>query len=64
MTIWEIVKYGLMILGISFILWMAAYQTTRFLKNKGILKTRKINLKPWEKKEPKENEKDKLDNSL
>ncbi len=43
------IVYGLAVLGVGFILYMALYQTIRFLKKKGILKTRKANLKPWEK---------------
>ena len=52
----EVVKYGLQILGIGFILWMSIYQTTRFLKSKGILKTQKMKLKQ-QKKEIQEDEK-------
>ena len=50
MTIWEIVGYGMSVLGIGFILWMAVRTTIRYLKNKGIMKTRKFNLKEWKPK--------------
>ncbi len=51
MTIFEIVMYGLALLGTGFILWMSIRTTIRYLKGKGILKTWKMNLKIWEKKE-------------
>ena len=57
MNIWEVVKYGLAVLGIGAILWMSARTIIRFLKSKGILKTQKIDLRPW-KKEEKEEEKE------
>ncbi len=49
MTLWEIVGYGLSLLGIGVILWMSVRTTIRFLKRKGILNTRKIDLKSWKK---------------
>ena len=49
MTLWEIVGYGLSLLGIGFILWMSIRTTVRFLKRKGILKQKTFNLKSWKK---------------
>ena len=49
MEFMEIVKYGLSLLGIGFILWMSVRTTIRFLKNKGILKQKTFSLKPWKK---------------
>ena len=59
----EVLKYGLQVLGIGFLLYLAAYQTIRFLKSKGILKTRKLTVGPWKKKNQ-EDEKPKLDDGL
>ena len=49
MTIWETVWYGLSLLGIGFILWMSVRTTIRYLKQKGILKQKTFNLRPWKK---------------
>ena len=58
MNIWEVVKYGLAVLGIGTILWMTARTTIRFLKSKGILNTRKMSLNPWKKKEEQQDDKE------
>ena len=51
MAIWETIGYGISLLGISFILYIAIRTTIRYLKDKGILSTRKLSLKEWKKKE-------------
>lgn len=49
MTVWETLGYGLSLLGIGFILWVAIRTTVRTLKQKGILKQKTFSLRPWNK---------------
>ena len=51
MQIMEIASYGILLLAGSFLLWFLIRTVIRLLKDKGILKTRKFNLKSWRPKE-------------